>query len=70
MEFSDKIIIKPSLSTSYTATITMQVKDSFRWIDANGPSSDYNPGIFDAEQDGTTETVTGISPASYSIVVE
>ncbi|MBN2802245.1 MAG: hypothetical protein JXR91_04035 [Deltaproteobacteria bacterium] len=68
MNFGNNTTIVPSLAKSYTATMTMQVKDSFRWTDTT-TFSDYSINVLDAESDGSIEPITSVGPATYSIVI-
>jgi hypothetical protein len=68
MNLSQNMTINPSVTTSYVATVTMKVKDCFRWQDV--ATGGYTTGVFDSKSDGAHEPLMGFGPGEYSIVVE
>jgi|GEM_PF-5317503 len=68
MELSEHMVINPSISDSYEATITMKTRECFRWEDES--TSGYETYVFDSDQNGNSEPVMSFGPGEYSIVVE
>ena len=69
MDLSSSMTISPSITSSYVATVTMKVKDCFRWEDDTATSG-YTVDVFDSKSTGEHETVASFGPGEFSILVE
>ncbi len=68
MNLSENMTINPSITTDYTATVDMKVKDCFRWEDQS--TAGYTIDVLDSESNGDHEPLMSFGPGEYQVTVE